>query len=143
MSALKSSSPGGWKAWPGTGDTVSVSPPDVSRLDTSLLPEVRLEGSEGSESSEELREEDLDSEQQAELEDWTGFSLGGGTLLISSTSSLGLEVEGRSTKPSVLMKGFTVADGLGLFMVGATAQEGFTFFSSSRTASSGIFDNLQ
>ena len=48
---------------------MSVSPPDVSRLDTSLLPEVRLEGSEGSESSEELREEDRDSEQQAELED--------------------------------------------------------------------------
>ena len=128
---------------------MSVSPPEVSRLDTSLLPEVRLEGSEGSESSEELREEDRDSEQQAELEDWTGLSLGA-TLLVSSISSLGLElvevvelVGGRSTKPSVLMKGFTVAEGLGLFMVGATAQEGFTFLSSSRTASSGIFDNLQ
>ena len=129
---------------------MSVSPPEVSRLDTSLLPEVRLEGSEGSESSEELREEDRDSEQQAELEDWTGLSLSlGATLLVSSISSLGLElvevveeVGGRSTKPSVLMKGFTVAEGLGLFMVGATAQEGFTFLSSSRTASSGIFDDL-
>lgn len=124
---------------------MSVSPPDVSLLETSLLPEVRLEGSEGSESSEELREEDRDSEQQAELEDWTDFSLGK-TLLGSSTSNLGLELvglaEGRSTKPSVLMKGFTVAEGFGLFMVGATAQEGFTFLSSSRRDSSGIFEIL-
>ena len=72
---------------------MSVSPPEVSRLDTSLLPEVRLEGSEGSESREELREEDRDSEQQAELEDWTGLSLSlGATLLVSSISSLGLEL---------------------------------------------------
>ena len=107
---------------------MSVSPPEVSLLDTSLLPEVMAEGSE---SSEELREEDLDSE-QAELEVWTG--------LVSSGSSL-VEVGGISTSPSVLMKGFTVAEGLGLFMVGATAQDGFTFRSSSRGLSSGILGN--
>ena len=45
---------------------LSVSPPDVSLLDTSVLPELSPDGAE---STEELRDDERDSEQQPELFD--------------------------------------------------------------------------
>ena len=66
MSALKSSSLGVCGTSGGGGVMLSVSPPDVSLLDTSVLPELSPDGAE---STEELRDDERDSEQQPELFD--------------------------------------------------------------------------
>ena len=51
----------------------------------------------------------------------------GGTFSFTSKASL----LSTSTNPSVLINGFTFAVGLGPFNIGFTAQDGFTFLSSS------------
>ena len=135
MSPLKSSSLGA--LYGGVGDTESElsSPPDASRLLVSSLETGETSSVLGSESREELRDEDRDSEQQFEAEpdtetetgcaegaSWAGFPFTFRSSLLSN-----------SIIPSDWTNGFTVAEGLGPLRMGLTAQDGFTFFSSSLT----------
>ena len=132
MSPLKSSSLGA--LYGGVGDTQSElsSPPDASRL---LVCSLEAERSSvlASDSREELLDEDRDSEQQLQAEPDTEADKGcvEGASWAGATFSFWFSLLSNSAIPSDWTNGFTVAEGLGPLRIGLTAQEGFTFFSSS------------
>ena len=103
-----------------------VSGPEVSRLEASLA-DVLFDGIE---SIDELLEDERDSEQLAELEDWIDdcVEIFSEVRKDESSKMVSLSLSASSSLiPSDFKNGFTVAEGLGAFSMGLTAQDGFTF----------------